>query len=100
MPDELEKTEIKATLDVDALKKGLNPSGLDPDLEIKANEYAKRSWQVDFEPVLSNLGLTQDLQLVAQIQDELFRVKYGYLEASQAKETSAKEAGLRWGLKV
>ena len=98
--DENEKVEVDAKLDTEALKKGLNPTGLDPDLEIKANDYAKRSWQVDFEPVLRNLGLTQDLELVASIQNELFNVKYSYLEASQQKEMSAKEAGLRWGLKA
>ena len=39
------------------------------------------------------------MSFILSIQNELFRVKYGYLEASQAKEQSAKEAGLRWGLK-
>ena len=100
MPDELEKQEVNVKLDVEALKKGLNPNGLDPDLELKAEEYAKRSWMVDFEPVLTRLGLTQDLQLVAQLQNELFKVKYEYLEKAQAKDLSAKEAGLRWGLKA
>lgn len=98
MPEE--KVEVTAKLDVEALRKGLNPTGLDPDLEIKAEDYAKRSWQVDFEPVLSRLGLTQDLVLVASIQDELFKVKYDYLLNAQNRENSAKEAGLRWGLKA
>ena len=100
MPDELEKQEVNVKLDVEALKKGLNPNGLDPDLETKAEEYAKRSWMVDFEPVLTRLGLTQDLPLVAQIQNELFKVKYDYLEKAQAKDLSAKEAGLRWGIRA
>lgn len=91
---------ISAKLDVEALKQGLNPSGLDPELESKAEDYAKRSWQVDFEPVLTRLGLTQDLDLVASVQDELFKLKYEYLLNNKSKEASAKEAGLRWGLKA
>ena len=91
---------INATLDVESLKKGLNPSGLDPELESKAEDYAKRSWQVDFEPVLARLGLTQDLDLVASLQEELFKLKYEYLLNNKNKENSAKEAGLRWGLKA
>ena len=91
---------INATLDVESLKKGLNPSGLDPELESKAEDYAKRSWQVDFEPVLVRLGLTQDLDLVASLQEELFKLKYEYLLNNKNKENSAKEAGLRWGLKA
>lgn len=91
---------INAKLDVEALKQGLNPSGLDPELESKAEDYAKRSWQVDFEPVLTRLGLTQDLELVASLQDELFKLKYEYLLNNKNKENSAKEAGLRWGLKA
>lgn len=90
---------IDAKLDVEALKKGLNPTGLDPELEAKAEDYAKRSWQVDFEPVLTRLGLTQDLDLVGAVQDELFKLKYEYLLNNKSKEASAKEAGLRWGLK-
>ena len=92
--------DINGKLDVEALKQGLNPSGLDPELESKAEDYAKRSWQVDFEPVLTRLGLTQGLELVASLQDELFKLKYEYLLNNKNKETSAKEAGLRWGLKA
>lgn len=91
--------EIVATLDVASLKAGLNPTGLDPDLEIKAEEYAKRSWQLEFEPVLSKLGLLQDVNLVANIQNEIFNTKYAYLVNANDREIKAKEAGLRWGLR-
>ena len=98
MPDE--KVVVEAKLDTEALKAGLNPSGLDPDLEIKANEYAKRDWQITIEPLLTETGLIQDLDLVVKLQNALFNQKYTYLENAQAKEVKAKEAGLRWGLKA
>ena len=91
---------MNVTLNVAELKKGLNPNGLDPDLELKAEEYAKRSWQLDFEPVLKRAGLIQDLTLVAVVQDELFKLKYEYLEKSESTKQSAQEAGLRWGIKA
>lgn len=91
---------INVTLNVAELKAGLNPTGRDPDLELKAEEYAKRSWQLDFEPVLKRTGLIQDLTLVAVIQDELFKLKYEYLEKSESTKQSAQEAGLRWGIKA
>lgn len=88
----------KIPLSVEALRQLLNPTGLDPDLEIKAEELAKRDWQMSFKPVLENIGLLQDLELVVKIQNEIFRTKYKYLEEKEIKDAKAKENGLRWAM--
>ena len=98
MPEEEVETTIKIPLSVEALRQHLNPTGLDPDLEIKAEELAKRDWQMSFKPVLENIGLLQDMELVAKIQNEIFRTKYKYLEEKEIKDSKAKEAGLRWAM--
>ena len=98
MPEEEVETTPKAPLSIEALRQLLNPTGLDPDLEIKAEELAKRDWQMSFKPVLENIGLLQDIELVAKIQNEIFRTKYKYLEEKEIKDAKAKEAGLRWAM--
>lgn len=100
--DEVETTETtptaKTPLSVEALRQHLNPTGMDPDLEIKAEELAKRDWQMSFKPVLEAIGMLQDIELVAKIQNEIFRTKYKYLEDKEVKDAKAKENGLRWAM--
>lgn len=103
MPEDEEEVQgttetPKTTLSIEALRQQLNPTGLDPDLEIKAEELAKRDWQMSFKPVLENIGLLQDMELVVKIQNEIFRTKYKYLEEKEIKDSKAKEAGLRWAM--
>ena len=95
MPEEEVKT---IPMSVEALRRHLNPTGNDPDLEIKAEELAKRDWQMSFKPVLEAIGLTQDIELVAKIQEEIFKTKYKYLEDKEAKDATAKANGLRWAM--
>lgn len=101
MPEEeLEETQTKPTTTVDLklLREGLNPSGLDPDLEIKAEEYAKRDWLMSFRPVLERCGMLDDVKLVSTIQETLFQIKYEYLENKEDKAKEAKQLNLRWAL--
>lgn len=81
---------------LEELKAGINPSGLNPELEAKAEEYAKRDWTMNFKPVLERTGLLDDLELVSKVQDALFNLKYEYLANKESKEIEAKSNNLRW----
>lgn len=85
------------SMDLEQLVKGLNPSGLDPELEKKADEYGRRTWQMDMAPVLEKvLGdvLTEDL--VVELQQALFEHKYTVLLNSETKLKSRQSSGRRW----
>ena len=86
-------------LDLDKITAGLNPSGLDPEIEKKAEEYAKRSWQMDFKPVLEKVFTGDDalpISTIAEIQQTLFEHKYQVLLNSETKAEEAKKQNLRW----
>ena len=100
MPDEDVNTNDNTNkgVDLEKLKQGINPSGLDPDLETKAEAYAKRDWQMNFKPVLERTGLIEDIDAVRQIQEALFQLKYEYHELSKDKANIAKQQKLRWSI--
>lgn len=84
-------------IDVDKIAAGLNPSGIDPEIERKADEYGRRSWTMDFAPVLTNVmgdDLTPELE--AKLQQALFSHKVKVLEASAERAETNKELGKRW----
>ena len=86
-------------LDLDKIVAGVNPSGLDPEIEKKAEEYAKRSWQMDFKPVLEKVFAGDDalpISTIAEIQQTLFEHKYQVLLNSETKAEEAKKQNLRW----
>lgn len=86
-------------LDLDAIATGMNPSGLDPEIEKKAEEYAKRDWQMSVKPMLDKVFTGNDelpVGTVAELQDALFTHKYEVLVAADNKKEEAKKNKLRW----
>lgn len=84
-------------MDISTLAVDLGPGGLDPITEKQADEYGRRSWQMDFEPVLSKvLGdeFTEEMQVA--LQQALFEHKYTVLTESQAKKAEKQKVGKRW----
>lgn len=84
-------------MDVSKLAVDLGPGGLDPITEKQADEYGRRSWQMDFEPVLNKvLGekFTEELQVA--LQQALFEHKYTVLIESQHKKAEKQKVGKRW----
>lgn len=73
------------------------PTGLDPIIEKQADDYGRRTWSMDMEPVLTKvLGDTLTDELVAQIQEALFEHKYTVLTASKEKKAEKAKLGKRW----
>ena len=84
-------------VDLDKIAAGLNPSGIDPVLEAKANEYGKRSWMMDFKPVLA--AVFGDEWLIANevaLQNALFSHKVSVLENLESRELERAATGKRW----
>lgn len=92
---------IKLGLDLDKIAAGVNPSGLDPEIEKKAEEYAKRDWQMSIKPMIDAVfnGLEYeklDVEMLAAMQNALFNHKYEVLMTSDSKKEEAKKNNLRW----
>ena len=88
-------------LDLDKIAEGVNPSGLDPEIEKKAEEYAKRDWQMSVKPMLEAVfvpGTNNELpvETLADLQNALFTHKYEVLKNSDDKKAEAKKSNLRW----
>ena len=88
-------------IDTDKIAEGVNPSGLDPEIEKKAEEYAKRDWQMSIKPVLDKVfpaGTNDELPMstIAEIQNALFEHKYEVLENAANRADEAKANKLRW----
>lgn len=84
-------------VDLDAIAAGLNPSGIDPVLEAKANEYGKRSWQMDFRPVLETVFGAEWLESNSvALQNALFSHKVSVLENLENRSIELKASGKRW----
>ena len=86
-------------LDLDKIAAGVNPSGLDPEIEKKAEEYAKREWQMSVKPMLDAVFTGDDslpVTTIAELQNALFEHKYTVLLNADAKKTEAKKHNLRW----
>jgi len=84
-------------INLDEIAQGLNPSGIDPEIEKKADEYGRRAWTMDMQPVLSKvLGDQLTPELEAEFQNALYAHKVRVLEASQIKSETNKSLGKRW----
>jgi hypothetical protein len=88
-------------LDLDKIAAGVNPSGLDPEIEKKAEEYAKRDWQMSIKPMLDAVfkpGTNDELpiQTIADLQNALFEHKYDVLLNADNKKAEAAKNNLRW----
>ena len=88
-------------LDLDKIAEGVNPSGLNPEIEKKAEEYAKRDWQMSIKPMLDKvfvIGSNNELPIetIAELQNALFENKYEVLLNSDTKKEQAKANNLRW----
>lgn len=86
-------------LDLDKIAEGVNPSGLNPEIEKKAEEYAKRDWQMSMKPVLDKVFTGDNalpIETVAEIQNAMFEHKYEVLLNSAEKAETAKKSNLRW----
>lgn len=86
-------------LDLDSLAAGINPSGLDPEIEKKAEEYAKREWQMSVKPMLDAVFTNNNelpITTIAELQNALFEHKYTVLLNADNKRTEAKKHNLRW----
>ena len=86
-------------LDLDKIAEGVNPSGLNPEIEKKAEEYAKRDWQMSIKPMLVKVfteGVALPVETIAQLQNALFENKYEVLLNSDTKKEQAKANNLRW----
>ena len=83
---------------ITATKVAPTPSGLDPEIERLADEYARKTWVFDMEPVLKML-YPKDMDsedFVALAQETLFQHKYKVLEESKLKKETNKKIGKRW----
>ena len=86
-------------LDLDKIAEGVNPSGLNPEIEKKAEEYAKRDWQMSMKPVLDKVFAGRDelsIETIAELQNALFNHKYDVLMNAEDKKETAKINNLRW----
>lgn len=86
-------------LDLDKIAEGVNPSGLNPEIEKKAEEYAKRDWQMSMKPVLDKVFTGSDelpIETIAELQHALFTHKYDVLMNAEDKKETAKVNNLRW----
>ena len=84
-------------MDIRELAVDLGPSGLDPIIAKQADEYGRRSWSMEWEPVLSvALGDTWTVELQAELQQALFEHKYSSLMNSQVTKAEKAKVGKRW----
>lgn len=84
-------------MDIRELAVDLGPNGLDPLVSKQADEYGRRSWQMEWEPVLSKVlgdAWTEDLQV--ELQQALFEHKYTSLLSSQLAKAEKAKIGKRW----
>ena len=88
-------------LDLEKIAEGVNPSGLNPEIEKKAEEYAKRDWQMSIKPMLDKVFVPGSndalpIETIAELQNALFENKYEVLLNSDTKKEQAKKNNLRW----
>lgn len=81
------------------VKKGQTQSGLDPELEAKAEKYAASAWNMDFKHVLKEvLGEEYTAEVAAEFQEALFQHKYSMVENADDRRVETKKAGLRYAM--
>ena len=84
-------------IDLDKIAAGVNPSGISPEIEKKADEYGRRAWTMDVQPILTKvLGDQLTPELEAEFQQALFNHKVAVLEASEDKKETLVKLGKRW----
>ena len=82
---------------IEELAVDMGPNNLDPIIEKQADEYGRRSWSMDMEPVLKKvLGEALTDELESQLQDALFEHKYEVLVNSKEKKAEKAKKGKRW----
>jgi len=82
---------------VEDLAEDTGPTGLDPIIDKQSDEYGRRTWVMDMEPVLTKvLGDALTDELIQKIQEALFEHKYTMLMNSKSKKTENKKLGRRW----
>lgn len=84
-------------MDIKELAVDLGPDGLDPILEKKAFDYGRMSWQMEWEPILSEyFGDDWTDELQAELQQKLFQLKYQSLEKANADKQAKAKVGKIW----
>ena len=84
-------------MNIEELAVDLGPSNLDPIVEKQADEYGRRSWSMDMEPVLTKvLGDLLTDELVSELQNALFTHKYEVIINSKDKKAEKQKQGKRW----
>ena len=84
-------------MDIRELAVDMGPSGLDPLIAKQADEYGRRSWQMEWEPVLSQaLGDQWTEELQVELQQALFEHKYTSLMNSANTKAEKAKVGKRW----
>lgn len=89
---EVEKQQINLA----DMAAGLSGTGLDPDIEKKAEEYSKRDWQMTVKPMLEKVFPDLGEDKIAEVQEAMFQHKYSVLENAQNNKVEAKKANRRW----
>jgi len=88
-------------IDTDAMAAGLNPSGIDPEIEKKAKQYSKADWDMTVKPMLDKVfpaGSNHELpvETIIEIQQTMLENKIEALTKSSQKKLAAEKAGLLW----
>ncbi len=84
-------------MNIEELAVDNGPTGLDPIIEKQADDYGRRAWSMDMEPVLTKvLGDKLTDELIAELQSTLFEHKYMVLTTSKEKKTEKAKLGKRW----
>ena len=84
-------------MDIRELAVDYGPNGLDPLIAKQADEYGRRSWQMEWEPVLSSvLGEQWTEELQVTLQQALFDHKYNSILQSQHTKAEKAKVGKRW----
>lgn len=84
-------------MDISTLAVDRGQHGLDAVLERQADEYGRRTWTMDMEPVLAQwLGRELTDEETASLQQLVFEHKYSMLSTSAEKKAKKAKVGKRW----
>lgn len=93
------------------LKENTLPSGQDPEIAKKAQDYAKRDWQMSVEPLLNALAANESIHktvrkaleldsFIAIVQKTMLEQKYAVLEKADDNKTVLAESELIFARRV
>jgi len=84
-------------MDISSLAVDRGQHGLDPLVEKQADEFGRRAWTMDIEPILVQwLGRELADDEVAVLQQLVFEHKYNVLLNSAEKKAEKAKVGKRW----